>query len=41
MTFQAPLPGDMRDLIGLLRRYRHVATPKVAGAAIDLEAVLG
>jgi 23S rRNA pseudouridine1911/1915/1917 synthase len=40
MTFRAPLPGDVRDLIKLLRRYRLVETPKVAGATIDLDAAV-
>jgi 23S rRNA pseudouridine1911/1915/1917 synthase len=40
MTFQAPLPVDMRELIMLLRRYRLVEAPKVAGATIDLEEMI-
>ena len=41
MTFQAPLATDMRDLITLLREYSFVAAPKVAGAVIELEEVMG
>ncbi len=40
MNFQAPLPADLRDLIALLRTHRHVDTPTVAGATIDLDQVL-
>ena len=40
MTFHAPLPDDLRDLIALLRTHQHVDTPTVAGATIDLEAML-
>ena len=40
MNFQAPLPADLRDLITLLRTHRHVDTPTVAGATIDLEKML-
>jgi 23S rRNA pseudouridine1911/1915/1917 synthase len=40
MTFQAPLAGDMRDLITLLRRFRLVEAPRVAGATIDLDDML-
>jgi len=41
MTFQAPLPADLRDLITLLRAHQHVDTPAVAGATIDLDEMLG
>ncbi|MHC4304788.1 MAG: RluA family pseudouridine synthase [Planctomycetota bacterium] len=40
MTFQAPLPGDLRDLITVLRRYQPADTLQVAGATIDLDALL-
>ena len=40
VTFQAPLPGDLRDLIAMLRRYQPAATPHVAGATIDLDQML-
>ena len=40
MKFQAPLPTDLRDLITLLRAHRHVDTPIVAGATIDLDEVI-
>ncbi len=36
MTFHAPLPDDLRDLIALLRTHQLVDTPNVAGATIDL-----
>jgi len=39
MNFQAPLPTDLRDLITLLRAHRHVDSPTVAGATIDLDEV--
>ena len=41
MTFHAPLPADLRDLIALLRRCQLVDTPTVAGATVDLESMLG
>ena len=40
MTFHAPLPDDLRELIALLRTHRHLDTPTVAGATIDLESML-
>jgi len=40
MNFQAPLPADLRGLIRLLRSHRLVDTPTVAGATIDLNAML-
>lgn len=36
MTFQAPLPPDMKGLIELLREFKFVSAPKVAGAALEL-----
>lgn len=36
LTFQAPLPPDMKSLLAALRASRSVATPKVSGAAVDL-----
>ena len=36
LSFQAPLPGDLLELIALLRRHQHRHTPTVAGATIDL-----
>ncbi len=36
LTFQAPLPRDLLELITLLRRHQHRHTPTVAGATIDL-----
>jgi hypothetical protein len=41
MSFQAPLPADLRDLVALLRSHQHVDTPTVAGATIDLGQMLG
>ncbi|MHC4413852.1 MAG: RluA family pseudouridine synthase [Planctomycetota bacterium] len=41
MTFQAPLPQDMRELVTLLRQHRYVAAAHVAGATIDLELMMG
>ena len=41
MTFQAPLATDMRDLITLLRECSFVSAPKVSGAVIELEEVMG
>ena len=41
MSFQAPLPADLRDLVALLRAHQHVDTPTVAGATIDLAQMLG
>ena len=40
MTFQAPLPADLRDLVELLRRHQLVDAPRVAGATIDLDAMM-
>ncbi|MHC4708961.1 MAG: RluA family pseudouridine synthase [Planctomycetota bacterium] len=40
VTFQAPLPDDMRELITMLRQYQPVETPQVAGATIDLDQML-
>jgi 23S rRNA pseudouridine1911/1915/1917 synthase len=40
MTFQVPVPGDMRELITVLRRRRLAGTPKVAGATVDLAAAI-
>lgn len=37
LVFQAPLPRDMARLIELMRRYRFLSAPKVAGAAVDIE----
>src|SRR5690606_5853688 len=39
-VFQAPLHADMAQLVQLLRRHRFVAAPNVAGATIDLDAML-
>ncbi len=36
MEFQAPLPDDLRALIGLLRTHQLVDTPNVSGATVDL-----
>lgn len=38
-TFQAPLPGDMSNLVGLLRQHRMQEQLKVAGATLDLDAM--
>jgi 23S rRNA pseudouridine1911/1915/1917 synthase len=40
MTFLAPLPPDLRQLIDVLRRDRFVSAPTVAGTRLDLEAVI-
>jgi 23S rRNA pseudouridine1911/1915/1917 synthase len=40
MTFQVPAPGDMRELITLLRRCQFVGASKVAGATVDLDAAI-
>jgi len=40
MTFQAPLPDDMKQLITLLRTHQEVSRPKTAGAVIDLNTML-
>jgi 23S rRNA pseudouridine1911/1915/1917 synthase len=36
----APLPEDLRRVVGLLREHRFVDAPTVAGAELDLDAVL-
>ena len=41
MLFQAPLPADMSGLVHMLRQHRLVSQPKVAGTAVDLDAILG
>ncbi|MCH2149264.1 MAG: hypothetical protein MK095_07500, partial [Phycisphaerales bacterium] len=38
--FIAPLPEDLRRVIGLLRAHRFVDAPTVAGAELDLDVVL-
>ncbi|MHC4764009.1 MAG: RluA family pseudouridine synthase [Planctomycetota bacterium] len=40
IAFQVPVPGDMRELITLLRRRQLVRAPKVAGATVDLDAAI-
>ena len=40
MTFAAPLPEDLRDLVTLLREYRFVEAPNVAGSMLDLDQVI-
>ena len=40
MTFVAPLPEDLRDLVTLLREYRLVEAPNVAGSMLDLDQVI-
>jgi 23S rRNA pseudouridine1911/1915/1917 synthase len=40
MTFQAPVPADMRNLIVLLRETRIISAPNVAGTVIDLDRML-
>ena len=40
MTFTAPLPDQMRDLVELLRAHRLRQTPKLAGTMVELEALL-
>lgn len=40
MTFRSPLPQDFRDLVMLLRQYRFVKAPNVAGATIELAQML-
>ena len=35
MTFEAPLPEDMTELIALLREHRFLARPTMAGTAVD------
>ena len=40
MTFEAPLPADLLDLVRLLRKYRFIEAPNVAGATLDLEKVI-
>ncbi len=40
MTFEAPLPNDLRDLVTLLRDYRFIEAPNVAGSMLDLEQVI-
>ncbi len=41
VTFQAPLPADMRDFIHALREHRRPRPTRVAGATIDLDLALG
>jgi 23S rRNA pseudouridine1911/1915/1917 synthase len=40
VTFQAPLPSDMRALVTLLRRCQAGQTPQVAGSTVDLDQLL-
>lgn len=40
MSFQAPLPPDMKLLVNLLRQHRFEGTPNVVGALLDLEQLL-
>ena len=40
MTFEAPLPDDLRDLVTLLRNHRFIEAPNVAGAMLDLDQVI-
>jgi 23S rRNA pseudouridine1911/1915/1917 synthase len=40
LHFQAPLPADMRLLMQLLRQFRFIEAPRIAGAAIDLQSML-
>ncbi len=40
MIFQAPLHADMRLLVQLLRKYRFLEAPTIAGAVIDLDQML-
>ena len=40
MEFQAPVHRDMHGLITLLREVRFTSAPKVAGAVLDLDAVI-
>ena len=40
MTFQAPLADDLRDLVTLLRTYRFIDAPNVAGSMLDLDQVI-
>ncbi|MCH7849229.1 MAG: RluA family pseudouridine synthase [Planctomycetes bacterium] len=40
MTFQAVLPDDLRDLVTLLRTYRFIEAPNVAGSMLDLDQVI-
>jgi hypothetical protein len=40
MTFIAPAPEDMRNLVALLRQTRPVERPAVAGATLDLDEVM-
>ena len=40
MTFQAPLPSDMANMVQLLRKHRMIAAPNIAGATIHLEGIL-
>lgn len=41
VTFQAPLHDDMARLVRLLREYRPLETPRVAGTTIDLDRMVG
>lgn len=40
MECRAPLPADMRRLLTMLREYRLVETPKIAGTAIALAEIM-
>ncbi len=40
MTFEAPLPNDLLDLVTLLRDCRFVKAPNVAGSMLDLDQVI-
>ena len=37
MSFQAPLPDDLRQLVTILRHCQLVETPTVSGTSIDLD----
>lgn len=39
LSFQAPVPGDMSQMLALLRERRFVRAPDIPGATIDLDAV--
>jgi hypothetical protein len=40
MTLHAPVHDDMRLLVQLLRQYRFVAAPNVAGSTLNLDTMI-
>ena len=41
VSFTAPLPEDLRNLVLLLRKHQFVARPNVPGTELDIDAMLG